>query len=149
MTAVHIIIAFFIALISGLGIGGGGLFATYLAIFTSIPQLSVQGYNLIFFIFCAGASVIVQIFRRKINMRVVALMALGGVVGSLLGSLLTLVLPEEYLRKLFGIMLVASGLISLRSALMQKYSKNSSTHTDNKSNNAGESNNDKHEKEDT
>ena len=149
MTAVHIIIAFFIALISGLGIGGGGLFATYLAIFTSIPQLSVQGYNLIFFIFCAGASVIVQIFRRKINMRVVALMALGGVVGSLLGSLLTLVLPEEYLRKLFGIMLVASGLISLRSALMQKYSKKSSTHTDNKSNNAGESNNDKHEKEDT
>lgn len=149
MTAVHIIIAFFIALISGLGIGGGGLFATYLAIFTSIPQLSVQGYNLIFFIFCAGASVIVQIFRRKINMRVVALMALGGVVGSLLGSLLTLVLPEEYLRKLFGIMLVASGLISLRSALMQKYSKNSSTHMDNKSNNAGESNNNRHEKEDT
>ena len=149
MTAIYIIIAFFIALISGLGIGGGGLFATYLAIFTSLPQLSVQGYNLMFFIFCAGASVIAQIFRRKINMRVVALMALGGVAGSLLGSLLTLVLPEEYLRKLFGIMLVATGLISLRSAFMQKYSKKSSTYTDTKSNNVGESNNDRREKEDT
>ena len=148
MTAIHIMIAFLIALISGLGIGGGGLFATYLAIFTSIPHLSVQGYNLIFFIFCAGASVIVQIFRRKINMRAVALMALGGVLGSVLGSLLTLALPEEYLRKLFGIMLVATGLISLRASFMQKYSKKSSTYTDGKSNNSGESNKDKHEKED-
>ncbi len=132
MTAFHIITAFLIAVISGLGVGGGGLFATYLAIFTDIPQLSVQGFNLLFFIFCAFASVAVQIFRRKINMPAVALMVVTGLIGAYAGSLLTLILPEEYLRKLFGIMLVSGGLVSLRSSWKQKYSENRSTHDDSK-----------------
>lgn len=125
--AVHIIVAFLIALVSGLGVGGGGLFATYLAIFTDIPQLSVQGFNLLFFLFCAMASVSVQLFKRKINFLAVGLMTVTGLVGALLGSLTTLILPEEWLRRIFGIMLVATGLVSLRSSLRKKYSKNPST----------------------
>ena len=127
MVAVHIIVALLIALVSGLGVGGGGLFATYLAIFTDIPQLSVQGFNLLFFLFCAGASVAVQIFRRKINLVAVCIMASLGLVGALVGTLFTNFLPEELLRKAFGIMLTATGIVSFKRSMKGKYSKNRST----------------------
>ena len=51
MQIVHIVAAFFIALLSGLGIGGGGLFTVYLAFVGGAPQLSAQGFNLIFFFY--------------------------------------------------------------------------------------------------
>lgn len=128
------IISFLIALVSGMGLGGGGLFAVYLAMFTATPQLSVQGFNLLFFVFCAGASVTVQLFKRKINFSAVLIMTLTGIVGALVGTLLAGVMPEEWLRKIFGIMLVSGGIIALRSAMSGsnnekdgEYSKNIST----------------------
>ena len=50
---IGVIVGTLIALLSGMGVGGGGLFAVYLSMFTDIPQLSVQGYNLLFFLFSA------------------------------------------------------------------------------------------------
>ncbi len=117
---IHTVVGFFIALLSGLGVGGGGLFAVYLAVFTNTPQLSIQGFNLLFFIFCAGASVCVQVLRRKIFFGAVLIMALGGIFGALGGSALASVVPEEYLRRAFGIMLIAGGIISLRSSMREK-----------------------------
>ncbi len=113
----HFFVGFLIALLSGLGVGGGGLFAVYLAIFTNTPQLSVQGFNLLFFIFCAGASVCVQVFRRKIFSGAVLVMTLFGLLGALSGAYLASAVPEEYLRRAFGIMLVAGGIVSLRSSM--------------------------------
>ena len=124
--AVSFIVSLVIALLSGLGVGGGGLFAVYLAVFSDIPQLTVQGFNLLFFLFCAFASVIIQIFRRRILFGAVAIMVATGFVGALVGTSLTELLPEEWLRRAFGIMLVAGGLISLRSALRQKNEKENS-----------------------
>ena len=124
--AVSFIVSLVIALLSGLGVGGGGLFAVYLAVFSYIPQLTVQGFNLLFFLFCAFASVIIQIFRRRILFGAVAIMVATGFVGALVGTSLTELLPEEWLRRAFGIMLVAGGLISLRSALRQKNEKENS-----------------------
>lgn len=124
---IHIIIALLIAFVSGLGIGGGGLFATYLAVFTDIPQISVQGFNLLFFLFCAAASVIVQIFRRKIDLGVVCIMVLAGLVGALGGSALASFVSNSLLRRIFGIMLTATGIISLKSSMRHKYSQKRST----------------------
>ena len=135
MTAVHIVVALLIALVSGLGVGGGGLFATYLAIFTDIPQLSVQGFNLLFFLFCALSSVTVQVFRRKINLVAVCVMASLGLVGALVGTRLTSFLPEELLRRIFGIMLTATGIVSLKSSMSKKYSEKRSTPNTQKSEN--------------
>ena len=46
-----IIASFLIAALSGLGVGGGGLFVVFLALFTEIPQITAQGINLLFFLF--------------------------------------------------------------------------------------------------
>ena len=120
MQIVHIVAAFFIALLSGLGIGGGGLFTVYLALVGGAPQLSAQGFNLIFFLFCSSASVLVQIYKRRVRFATVGVMALAGIGGSLLGVWATGVLDEGLLRKIFGAMLVTGGIISLRSLLGAK-----------------------------
>ena len=118
--AVHIIVAFLIALLSGLGVGGGGLFAVYLALFTDISQLAVQGFNLLFFLFAAGASVTLQLFCRKIMFWAIAIMAGAGLIGALLGTLTTSFLPEEWLRRAFGVLLVASSILSFVSSRKKK-----------------------------
>ena len=111
---VHVIVAFAIALLSGLGVGGGGLFAVYLSIFSDLPQLAVQGTNLLFFLFSSGASVTVNLFRRRILFSAVAIMIATGLAGAAIGSRAAHVLPEEWLRKIFGMMLVAGGIMSLK-----------------------------------
>ena len=108
--AVHMLVAFVIALLSGLGVGGGGLFAVYLSVFSHMPQLAIQGSNLLFFLFSSGASVTVNLFHRHIIFSAVAIMILTGLAGSLLAR----VLPDEWLRKIFGMMLVAGGIMSLK-----------------------------------
>ena len=111
-----VIISFLISVLSGLGIGGGGLFVIYLSVFTATPQLAAQGLNLLFFIFSSLASVMVQINRRKICFWAVTFMASFGVIGSFVGAYLTAFLPEQWLRRIFGIMLVAGGIIAFRSS---------------------------------
>ena len=48
---VSFIVALITSVLSGLGIGGGGLLVIYLAFFTDTPQITAQGINLLFFIF--------------------------------------------------------------------------------------------------
>lgn len=123
MRLVHIAVAFFIALLSGLGIGGGGLFAVYLSLVGGLPQLAVQGFNLLFFLFSASASVTVQLWRQSVRLRLVALLVAFGVAGAVLGVFAAHVLPEQMLRRVFGAMLVTGGIISLRSAMQSENKK--------------------------
>lgn len=127
MIAVSIIVGALIAVFSGMGVGGGGLFAVYLSVFTDVPQLAVQGYNLLFFLFSSGASVTLQLFRRKIPFLAVGIMIATGIAGALAGTALTGVVPSDWLRRIFGIMLVSGGIVSLK-----KYSQNRSTESSRK-----------------
>ncbi len=112
--------AFVISVLSGLGIGGGGLFVIYLTLFTDTPQLVAQGLNLLFFLFSAGASLPIHLMRRSILGSAVLIMTLAGILGSLTGSLLSSVTNEALLRKIFGAMLSVSGIFSLRRILGSK-----------------------------
>ena len=109
-----VIVSFLISILSGMGVGGGGLFVIYLSMFTSTSQLAAQGINLLFFIFSSFASVAIQINRRNIRYAAVFFMSAFGVVGALVGAYLTRLIPEEYLRKIFGMMLVAGGVLAFK-----------------------------------
>ena len=109
-----IIASFLIAALSGLGVGGGGLFVVFLALFTEIPQITAQGINLLFFLFSAGSSVCIHLSHRQIFGTAVLVMAAAGIAGAVCGALLSSVVPQTLLRKAFGVMLVISGLISLK-----------------------------------
>ena len=107
-------IAAIISALSGMGVGGGGLFTVYLAIFSNTPQLAAQGMNLLFFLFSAGSSMAVHLRQRKLFPKVILIMALSGVVGSLIGTALAQRIDPSMLRKIFGGMLTVSGILALQ-----------------------------------
>ena len=120
MLVFTLISAFLIAILSGLGVGGGGLFVIYLVLFTSTPQLQIQGINLAFFLFSSTASLLVHLTRRKIFWSAVAIMSLSGIIGTVFGSMISTQADEKILRKVFGAMLIISGVLSLKSAFSKK-----------------------------
>ena len=112
----NIIFSFFIpiviAVLSGMGLGGGGLFVVYLNIFSDLSQIYMQAINLVFFIFAAGASLLIHLTRRKIYFKAVLLMGVFGIAGSLIGSAVALSVDGEVLGKIFGVMLTGAGIYS-------------------------------------
>ena len=102
-----------IAALSGLGVGSGGLLVIYLTLVKNLPQLTAQGVNLIFFILASLSSLIFSFTKRRIPIGAVAVMSLIGIIGSLTGTWLAAIIPPELLRKIFGVMLVGSGILAL------------------------------------
>ena len=51
MQTLNIIAAFIIAILSGMGIGSGGLFTIWLTAVAGTTQLAAQGLNLLFFLY--------------------------------------------------------------------------------------------------
>jgi len=113
MYVLDIIASFAIAVLSGMGIGSGGLLVIYLTLVSSTPQLAAQGINLLFFLFSTGAAMTVHLSRRKIYFNAVLLMASVGVLGALFGSFTAGILPTGLIKKLFGAMLMISGTVAL------------------------------------
>ncbi len=113
MIAINMIAAALIACMAGLGIGGGGLLVIYLTLVLSTDQLAAQGINLVFFIFSAIASLFIHFKKRKLDIRRIAVLAVTGVITSVLGSYISHNIDVEILRTVFGIMLIATGTISL------------------------------------
>lgn len=106
-----------IGALSGMGVGGGGLLVIYLTIFRNYAQLDAQAANLLFFIFAAGAALFVHLKKREIDYRTTAVFAISGIVGSLFGSSVTALVPENLTGKIFGAMLAVSGTITLVKSL--------------------------------
>ena len=92
-----VVAAFLLAALSGMGVGGGGLFVVFLSLFSDLPQITIQGINLLFFIFSSGAAVLIHVSRRHIFGKAVLTMIVFGILGSLL-----------------GIMLVATGVLGMK-----------------------------------
>ncbi len=108
-----IIVSFMIAVLSGLGIGSGGLLVIYLTLYAQMPQLRAQGINLVFFLFSAGASMLAHLSHRKLIAPLCILLITSGLPGALMGASLASLLPAALLRKLFGAFLITAGLLTL------------------------------------
>ena len=108
-----VLISFLIAVLSGMGLGSGGLLVVFLTLLADVPQIRAQGINLLFFLFSSGASMLVHIRKRRLSFAVIALVSVAGLLGALPGSYAALLLPEKLVRTLFGSMLVLSGVTSL------------------------------------
>lgn len=103
----------FISLLTGMGVGSGGLFVIYLTLIRHLPQLTAQGFNLLFFLSSGGGSLLFHIPRRRIRWPLIAILAGAGAAGAWLGSALAPQLHPDLLRRLFGGMLICSGCVVL------------------------------------
>ena len=97
-----------IALLSGLGIGSGGLFVILLTGLLGFDPVAARGLNLLFFVFSAASSMAIHLRRRRVD-RTLLLGILPGCAAALAGARLAENIPTETLRLLFGILLILSG----------------------------------------
>ena len=116
-------ISVILAALSGMGLGGGGLFALYLKLFTEYGQLRIQTINLLFFIFASLTALLVHVCKVKIYFVPVLIMIFGGVFGSLLGSTAALNIDGNILGRIFGGMLILAGIYSFFNKRGRRYKK--------------------------
>ena len=99
--------------LTGLGIGGGSLLILWLTIVLGLDHGTARGINLLFFL---PAAVIACVFRWKqgaVNFRTVLPAMLSGSLSAALCSYIGLMLDMELLKKLFGALLILTGLREL------------------------------------
>ncbi len=116
----EVLIELFIAVLSGMGLGGGGLLVIYLTLVLEQEQLIAQGANLVFFIATASVSTFLSIRRGRIVWREVLPLIIAGIPLSLLGAALAGAISSTLLRRIFGGMLAVGGGISLLSVFFKK-----------------------------
>ena len=97
-----------VAVLMGMGVGGGGLLVICLVFFENMEQYAAQGINLIFFIACAAASMLIHLRRRKIRWTLLWGI-LPGSVASYLAAGWAGRMPVGLLRLLFGVLLCLCG----------------------------------------
>ncbi len=102
-----------VGILSGMGVGSAGLFVLYLTGVEGMAQAEAQGLNLIFYLFAAGASLLLNIKKQSVSPRIVAVLTLCAVPGAMFGSYLAGVMDATLLRRLFGGMLGLLGLKTL------------------------------------
>ena len=108
-----IIASFLIAALSGLGVGGGGLFVVFLALFTDTPQITAQGINLLFFLPTALISCLFRWKQGKLDLKRILPALVSGILGAVIFSVISRHMDTTLLRKPFGILLLATGLREL------------------------------------
>jgi len=106
------ILSFLLALLSGMGVGGGGLLVLYLTLAEGMPQAEAQGVNLLFFLCAAAAAFAVNRKKRRFRRKDTLLLAVSGILMTFPGALLAMSIEGGLLRKLFGGLLILSGLLS-------------------------------------
>ena len=99
--------------LAGLGVGGGSLLILWLTLALEMDQATARAINLMFFLAAAGA---VSFFRWKqgvLQLKKILPTILSGCAAAFLFSLLSRKMDVSLLKKLFGILLLATGIREL------------------------------------
>lgn len=95
--------------LSGFGIGGGSLLILWLTMMEGTAQYTAAGINLLYFLCCAPAALISHIWHHLVDKRAAIWCAVAGCVTSPLASFAAGVIPMDWLRRLFGVLLLILG----------------------------------------
>ena len=104
---------FIIAVLTGLGVGSGGLYILWLTFIKNIPQAEAQGMNLAFFITAALAAATVNILKKRISFSSLFLILPCGIIGAAAGCKLASITDTKTLSVMFGAFLAAVGIAGL------------------------------------
>ncbi len=112
MMLLDIAAAFAVAILCGLG-GGGGIFVLYLTAVSGMKQVAAQGVNLLFFLSSAVGAFAVNRKNKLIDLKAFAIISLGGIPMAVLGALAASLIKNALLAKMYGSLLVLSGIYYL------------------------------------
>ena len=90
---------------SGIGMGGGTILIFLLIMFVGLEQHIAQATNLIYFVPTAISAIIVNYREKNINTKLAIFISICGIIGAIIGAIVSVNTDVEKLRKLFGVFL--------------------------------------------
>ena len=96
--------------LSGLGIGGGSLLILWLTLVLNVDPTIARGVNLLFFLPCALVAALLRWKQGNLPLKKILPAVLTGCLSALLFSLMSLRMDMSLLKKLFGGLLIVTGL---------------------------------------
>lgn len=109
-----ILIALLLGTLAGLGVGGGSILLLWLTIVEKIPVEQARIYNLLFFLPTASIVVIHAVKNSGIQIKEILPAVIGGCIAAVLCSKLQIFLPVTFLKNIFGIILLFTGIREIR-----------------------------------
>ena len=115
LTSIPVVIAVatILGFLAGIGVGGGSLLILWLTLILEYPHTQARLLNLLFFL---PAAIITTLFRwkqGKVDIHKLWPAVLAGCAAAAVGSLLSLQLDMAVLRRLFGGLLILTGIREL------------------------------------
>ena len=107
--AVGIVLGF----LSGLGIGGGSLLILWLTMVLGLEQPTARGINLLFFLPAAAISCLFRWRQGAVDFKAILPATIAGCIAAAACTYLGTMLDLELLKKLFGGLLIVTGLREL------------------------------------
>lgn len=110
---VILIVGTVLGFLAGLGIGGGSLLVLWLSFVVGMDPITVRGINLLFFIPSALIAICFRWKQGSICWKKIIPAMIAGCVSALLFSWLGSLFDIALLKKLFGIILILTGIKEL------------------------------------
>ena len=99
--------------LTGLGVGGGSLLLLWLTLVLEMPPETARSINLLFFLPSAAISTLLRKKQGAVDKKVALPAILSGCTAALLFTFIGANLDTSLLKKLFGFLLIATGLREL------------------------------------
>lgn len=107
---IDLLVGAVLGFLSGLGIGGGSLLILWLTLVQNVDPTTARGVNLLFFLPCAIVAAAFRWKQGSLPLTKILPAILTGAISALLFSLLSQNLDISLLKKLFGGLLIVTGL---------------------------------------
>ena len=108
-----LIVGTLLGFLTGLGVGGGSLLILWLTLVLEMSQTAARGINLLFFLPSAAISCYLRWKQGAVTLKKVLPAIFAGCAAAALFSLISTRIDLEILKKLFGILLLATGIREL------------------------------------
>lgn len=114
-----ILIGIAAGMLSGLvGVGGGLIIVPALVYFLGFSQHSAQGTSLGLILLPVGILGVLQYYKHgDVDLKVVAILAVGFFIGSYYGSKVSLSLPQSTVKKIFAVLMI---IIAIKMLFLDK-----------------------------
>lgn len=102
----EIIIGMVSGIVAALGMGGGTILVLLLSLFTNLGQHLIQGTNLVVFVPTSITAIYMNVKNKTIDYHLSILIIIFGIIGAIIGSLISFKIESDSLKKYFGIFLI-------------------------------------------
>lgn len=94
-------------IVTGLGMGGGSILIMFLSSFFGFDQHIAQSANLVFFIPTSIIVIMINLKRKNIVLQDICLVIFFGILGTLIGSKISIITDSDNLKRYFAIFIFA------------------------------------------